>query len=43
VGKRLREAESQIPTGTGRLEMASVTTSLGEVYCYLVRAEPGYE
>ncbi|RZK31864.1 MAG: hypothetical protein EOO57_15725 [Hymenobacter sp.] len=43
VSKRLREAESQIPTGTGRPERASVTTGLSEAYCYLVRAELGYE
>ena len=43
VSERLREAESQIPAGTGRPEMAPVTTGLGEVYQYLVRAEPGYE
>ena len=43
VAERLREAESQIPAGVGRPEMAPVTTGLGEIYQYLVRAKPGYE
>ncbi|MBC6612406.1 CusA/CzcA family heavy metal efflux RND transporter [Hymenobacter sp. BT507] len=43
VAERLREAESQIPTGIGRPELAPVSTGLGEVYQYLVRAKPGYE
>ena len=43
VAERLRTAESQIPAGVGRPEMAPVTTGLGEVYQYLVRAKPGYE
>ena len=43
VGERLREAESQIPASIGRPEMAPVSTGLGEVYQYLVRAKPGFE
>ena len=43
VGERLKEAESQIPAGTGRPTLAPVTTGLGEIYQYLVRAKPGYE
>ena len=43
VSERLKEAESQIPAGTGRPEMAPLSTGLGEVYQYLVRAKPGYE
>jgi len=43
VSERLREAESQIPAGTGRPELAPVSTGLGEIYQYLVRAKPGYE
>ncbi len=43
VGERLREAESQIPESIGRPEMAPVSTGLGEVYQYLVRAKPGFE
>ena len=43
VSERLREAESQIPTGTGQPELAPLSTGLGEIYQYLVRAKPGYE
>jgi heavy metal efflux system protein len=43
VAERLREAESQIPAGIGRPEMSPVSTGLGEIYQYLVRAKPGYE
>ncbi|TGD77360.1 MULTISPECIES: CusA/CzcA family heavy metal efflux RND transporter [Hymenobacter] len=43
VAERLREAESQIPAGVGRPELAPVSTGLGEIYQYLVRAKPGYE
>ncbi|MDF7815526.1 MULTISPECIES: CusA/CzcA family heavy metal efflux RND transporter [Hymenobacter] len=43
VAERLREAESQIPASIGRPELAPVSTGLGEVYQYLVRAKPGYE
>ncbi|MBF9219473.1 CusA/CzcA family heavy metal efflux RND transporter [Hymenobacter ruricola] len=43
VSERLREAESQIPAGTGRPELAPLSTGLGEIYQYLVRAKPGYE
>jgi cobalt-zinc-cadmium resistance protein CzcA len=43
VSERLKEAESEIPAGTGRPELAPLSTGLGEVYQYLVRAKPGYE
>lgn len=43
VSERLREAESQIPVGIGRPELAPVSTGLGEIYQYVVRAKPGYE
>ena len=43
VAERLREAESQIPQGVGRPELAPVSTGLGEIYQYLVRPKPGYE
>ena len=43
VSQRLQEAESQIPAGTGRPELAPLSTGLGEVYQYLVRAKPGFE
>jgi len=43
VSERLKEAESQIPAGTGRPALAPLSTGLGEVYQYLVRTKPGYE
>ncbi|HEX8325917.1 MAG TPA: CusA/CzcA family heavy metal efflux RND transporter [Hymenobacter sp.] len=43
VTERLKEAESQIPPGTGQPTVAPLTTGLGEIYQYLVRAKPGYE
>ncbi|WP_035566614.1 CusA/CzcA family heavy metal efflux RND transporter [Hymenobacter sp. IS2118] len=43
IAERLREAESQIPPGTGRPTLAPVTTGLGEIYQYVLRPAPGYE
>ncbi|HEX8426235.1 CusA/CzcA family heavy metal efflux RND transporter [Hymenobacter sp.] len=43
VAERLREAESQIPAGIGRPELAPVSTGLGEIYQYVVRVKPGYQ
>ncbi|UOG74791.1 CusA/CzcA family heavy metal efflux RND transporter [Hymenobacter tibetensis] len=43
VAERLREAESQIPAGIGRPELAPVSTGLGEIYQYVVRVKPGYK
>ncbi|MDQ2792854.1 MAG: CusA/CzcA family heavy metal efflux RND transporter, partial [Bacteroidota bacterium] len=43
VSERLKEAENQIPAGTGQPTLAPVSTGLGEIYQYLVRAKPGYE
>ena len=43
VAERLREAESQIPTGIGRPEMGPVSTGLGEIYQYVLRPLPGFE
>lgn len=43
VGERLVEARKQIPPGVGEPELAPVTTGLGEIYQYVVRAKPGYE
>ena len=43
VTERLREAESQIPPGIGRPELAPLSTGLGEIYQYIIRAKPGYE
>jgi heavy metal efflux system protein len=43
VSERLVEAIKQIPSGVGNPEMAPVTTGLGEIYQYIVKAKPGYE
>jgi heavy metal efflux system protein len=43
VNERLLEARKQIPQGVGDPELAPVTTGLGEIYQYIVKAKPGYE
>lgn len=43
VQERLSLAAGDIPTGVGTPEMAPVTTGLGEIYQYVIRAEKGYE
>lgn len=43
VFERLQQARSQIPADAGDPELAPVTTGLGEIYQYVLRAKPGYE
>jgi len=43
ISERLQQAQSQIPQGIGMPSMAPVTTGLGEIYQYVVRAKPGFE
>ncbi|TAN20461.1 MAG: CusA/CzcA family heavy metal efflux RND transporter [Chitinophagaceae bacterium] len=43
VQERLGNAKEQIPPGTGTPKMAPVTTGLGEIYQYIVRAKKGFE
>ncbi len=43
ISERLQQAQEQIPQGIGAPAMAPVTTGLGEIYQYVVRAKPGYE
>ncbi|GAB3990767.1 CusA/CzcA family heavy metal efflux RND transporter [Spirosoma daeguense] len=43
VFERLQQVRSQIPSEAGNPELAPVTTGLGEIYQYLIRAKPGYE
>src|SRR5688572_11764458 len=43
VSERLISAARQIPPGVGSPELAPVTTGLGEIYQYVIRAEKGYE
>lgn len=43
VTERLKQAQEQIPKGLGSPELAPVTTGLGEIYQYVIRAKPGFE
>jgi len=43
VAERLQNVKSQIPQGIGNPELGPVSTGLGEIYQYVVRAKDGYE
>ena len=43
VAERLQKIQSQIPQGIGTPELGPVSTGLGEIYQYVVRAKDGYE
>ncbi len=43
VFERLTQAQSQIPAGVGIPELMPLTTGLGEIYQYTLRAKKGYE
>lgn len=43
VAERLQKVQSVIPPGIAVPEMGPVTTGLGEIYQYVVRAKEGYE
>ena len=43
VTERLQQVQSQIPAGIGVPELGPVSTGLGEIYQYVVRAKEGYE
>ncbi len=43
VSERLQIAKEQIPKGFGFPELAPVTTGLGEIYQYIVKAKKGYQ
>src|SRR5215213_5052811 len=43
VTERLQQVQEQIPKGFGTPTLAPVTTGLGEIYQYAVRAKKGYE
>ncbi len=43
VSERLQQAGDQIPKGFGTPMLAPVTTGLGEIYQYAIRAKKGYE
>jgi cobalt-zinc-cadmium resistance protein CzcA len=43
IAEKLNEVQEQIPRGTGRPEMAPVTTGLGEIYQYILHPKKGSE
>ncbi len=43
VTERLQTVQAELPDGVGTPYLAPVTTGLGEVYQYVVKAKPGYE
>ncbi|OJW81811.1 MAG: acriflavine resistance protein B [Bacteroidetes bacterium 46-16] len=43
VNEKLSEAKNNIPPGLGNPEIAPVSTGLGEIYQYVIRAKSGYE
>lgn len=43
IGERLREAEESIPTGLAKIEMAPISSGLGEIYQYRLAVKHGYE
>lgn len=43
ASERLQKIQQTIPTGIGSPELAPVSTGLGEIYQYVVKAKPGFE
>lgn len=43
VSERLQKIQTQIPAGIGTPELGPVSTGLGEIYQYVVKAAPGYK
>ncbi|MDE3144472.1 MAG: efflux RND transporter permease subunit, partial [Bacteroidota bacterium] len=43
VAERLKEAEAVIPHDAGTPGMSPISTGLGEIYQYVIKAKPGYE
>jgi cobalt-zinc-cadmium resistance protein CzcA len=43
VFERIQQAKNQIPMGVGMPELMPITTGLGEIYQYVIRAKEGYE
>ncbi len=43
VAERLQQVQSQLPQGMGSPELGPVSTGLGEIYQYVVKAKKGYE
>jgi heavy metal efflux system protein len=43
VAERLQQVQADLPKGIGSVTMGPITTGLGEIYQYAVRAKEGYE
>lgn len=43
INERLAHAQDQIPAGFGKPELAPISTGLGEIYQYTLRARAGFE
>ena len=43
VSQQLKEAENVIPPGYGNISLGPISTGLGEIFHYTIRAEKGYE
>jgi cobalt-zinc-cadmium resistance protein CzcA len=43
LSERLKEAEEVIPAGMAKIELAPISTGLGEIYQYRLAVEKGYE
>ncbi|MCX6182127.1 MAG: CusA/CzcA family heavy metal efflux RND transporter [Bacteroidetes bacterium] len=43
VAERLQKVQMEIPKGIGTPELGPISTGLGEIYQYVVRAKKGYE
>lgn len=43
VSQQLKEAEEQLPKDQATIGMAPISTGLGEIYHYTIRAQKGYE
>lgn len=43
INERLKEAEAEIPKGSGKPELAPVSTGLGEIYQYIIHPRKGAE
>ncbi|MFZ4548110.1 MAG: CusA/CzcA family heavy metal efflux RND transporter, partial [Bacteroidales bacterium] len=43
LSERLREAEESIPSGLAKIELAPISTGLGEIYQYRLAIDKGYE
>lgn len=43
IAERINQIKNEIPDGLGTPEMGPITTGLGEIYQYVVRADKGFE